>query len=244
MKVGALIICLVLLILYYAAFRGLRRGFARSSSVFPSTSASTRAFQFLFGITIWMFIIGALSWKGIFRDFQAMPPRLMAAVIPSLMLVFGLMMSKKFNRLIAVIPLQWLIGIQAFRILMELFIWLGFRDGFIPEQMTFHGLNYDILIGISAIIMLLVGFKNRAPRKALLIVWNILGLITLSIITVVSITSTPSPLRQFMNEPANTFIAEIPFIWIAAFIIPFALLVHLMALKKLIKPELADCLDC
>jgi len=37
-----------------------------------------------------------------------------------------------------------------------------------------------------------------------------------------------------MNEPANTMIAHLPFIWLPAFVVPVAYFLHIVSLKQLL----------
>jgi len=43
----------------------------------------------------------------------------------------------------------------------------------------------------------------------------------------------PTPLRAFANEPASTFAASWPWVWLPAFLVPAALFGHLLAFRKL-----------
>ena len=116
---------------------------------------------------------------------------------------------------------------------MELVLWLGYLGGFIPFQMTFEGLNFDILVGITAVMAGFVFFGKGRYRHFEAIIWNISGITLLLNVFLIAILSTPSPLRVFMNEPANQFIAHFPYIWIPGFIVPFALGTHLFSIKQL-----------
>lgn len=37
-----------------------------------------------------------------------------------------------------------LIGFQGFRVFVEVFLWMGYNDGFVPVQMTWEGRNLDL----------------------------------------------------------------------------------------------------
>jgi hypothetical protein len=52
-------------------------------------------------------------------------------------------------------------------------------------------------------------------------------------IVVIAILSMPTPLRHFHNEPANTFIAYFPYIWLPAFLVQVALFGHLLVFRWL-----------
>ena len=117
---------------------------------------------------------------------------------------------------------------------MEFILWLLFRYRVIPVQMTFAGGNYDIIIGLTAPVVAYYCFNRRiwSPKAAL--VWNFIGLGMLLYIMVVSILSTPYSFRYFMNEPANTLPFHFPFVWLPGVVVPFAMLLHLLSIRRLI----------
>ena len=117
---------------------------------------------------------------------------------------------------------------------MELLLWLGFLGGFIPVQMTFEWLNYDIIVGITAIMASYVFFFKGRIRKPEAILWNSFGIILLINVPIIGILSAPSPIQVFLNLPDSSFVFNVPFIWIPGFIVPFALAMHLFSLKQLL----------
>ena len=117
---------------------------------------------------------------------------------------------------------------------MEIFLWLGFIVGFVPPQMTFEWLNFDIIVGITALMGGYTFFGRRRYRRFEAILWNFFGIVLLINIVLIALLSAPFPFRVFMNEPVNTFVAYFPFIWIPGFIVPFAFAMHLFSLKQLI----------
>jgi hypothetical protein len=123
---------------------------------------------------------------------------------------------------------------QSFRVLMELILWLAFLDNIIPIQMTFEGLNYDILVGLTAPVVAYFCFTRKIWPRSVAIVWNFFGLGLLLNIVVISVLSAPVPFRMFMNEPANTFVAGVPFVWLPAFVVPMAYWMHILSIKQLI----------
>jgi hypothetical protein len=185
-------------------------------------------------LLLWLGLLSILTVIGFFRDFLALPPRIAFALGPPVVFVLYLLFSKKTGQLLAVTPMASLIYLQSFRIIVELILWLLFHQHAIPEQMTFEGRNWDILTGISAPIVAYLYSKGSITRKAL-IIWNVIGLLLLFNIVTIALLSTPSPMRVFMNDPANTIIAKFPFIWLPGFIVPLALLLHVMSLKQLLK---------
>jgi len=112
---------------------------------------------------------------------------------------------------------------------------MGMLANFVPFQMTFTGFNYDIIVGITAILGGMVFFGKGRLRRFEAIIWNIFGILLLLFIVGISAVSAPGPLQIFTNEPANRMIAFVPFIWLPGFVVPFALAMHLFSLKQLLR---------
>ena len=228
---GQIVIILLVSGLVYSIFRGL--DYALRKLRVRSFKREELIRAFMLSIVLWLAILATLSYLGFFRNFQSLPPRFLVAIIPPVILIISLLFSRLFKFILLVLPFRWLVYIQAFRILMELFLWLGYQGGYVPPQMTFEWLNFDIMLGITALMAGYVFFGHGRYHRSEAIIWNIFGIVLLLNIVVISLLSTPSPYQVFSIEPANRFIAEIPFIWIPGFIVPFALAMHLFSLKQL-----------
>ncbi len=182
---------------------------------------------------IWLAFLAWLSAIGFFANFDAMPPYFLIAILPPFLLVFYLTFSKSFANVLRVIPPAWLVYVQAFRIIVELILWLCYKLGLIPFQMTFEGFNYDIIVGITALIAGYVFFLKGRYRRLEIFIWNLFGIALLLNIVLISILSAPTPFRVFLNEPANTLFVHFPFIWLPGLIVPFALAMHLFSIRQL-----------
>lgn len=119
--------------------------------------------------------------------------------------------------------------------LVELFIWWAYLDGEIPVQMTFEGRNFDILVGVTAPLVASLWLKANHERPVLVIVWNILGLLILLNIVVIALLSAPTPMRYFTNDPANTIVADFPWVLLPGVLVVLAVALHLLSLKQMIR---------
>lgn len=183
-------------------------------------------------IVLWLVLTGILAGAGFFNDFLSLPPHFAVAILPPLLVIL-LASLRPVRAFIRKAPVSWLIYIQAFRVLVEWMLYQLHGIGVVPEQMTFEGLNFDIITGLTA---LPVGWlASRGGRGAVKVaqIWNAVGLALVVTVMVVSILSAPTPFRLFTDGPANTFIAHFPFIWLPAFAVPSALLLHLWSLGQL-----------
>lgn len=185
------------------------------------------------GVVTWLTLLTVLAQAGFFAHFEALPPRFAFAVLPPVLFILLLAGSGRVSRLLAALPASWLVGPQVFRVAVEVVLWLLFLEQRVPVQMTFEGLNYDMLTGLTAPLVALYMARNPGRKKVVGVAWNILGLALLINIVTIAILSTPTPFRFFMNEPANAIVADWPFIWLPGFVVPMAFLLHVFSLKQL-----------
>ena len=168
-----------------------------------------------------------------FHDYNAMPPRLLIAPLICFIAIGVLASSNSFAGFLKKVPLHWLIYIQSFRIVMELILYHLAESGIIHERMTFKGMNFDIVAGISTLAVGWMVVKNKISRNALL-TWNVacIGLL-LNIIGIAAL-STPYPFSIFKDAPVNTVIFYYPFIWLPGFVAPYALAMHVFTIRKIV----------
>lgn len=180
----------------------------------------------------WLAITGALASSGVLGHFDQMPPPIMVLVAITVTLTTTFALSKLGGRVATGLPLAALIGFQAFRLPLEMILHQLSVDRVLPVQMTYYGMNYDILTGITAIPMAMWAAYGRVPR-IIVRLWNIFGLTLLLVIVAIAIASAPLPFRVFMNDPANTIIATLPFVWLPTVLVQAAWVGHLLVFRRL-----------
>jgi hypothetical protein len=186
----------------------------------------------------WFLLTGTLALRGFFSDFAALPPHLLfALLLPAIAFAIFSFTSKSLPNTLHQNPVTWLIGFQAFRIIVELILWRGYKAGVIPIQMTFEGRNLDILIGLTAPFAAWI--YQRARSATFAIVWNIAGLASVLNIAIVAILSMPTPLRHFMNDPPNTLLAQFPFIYLPAVLVPCGYIAHFLSIRQILQRRTA-----
>lgn len=190
--------------------------------------------QFIFmGFVLWLLLTAVLSIGGYYSNFRYLPPRIfLFGLLPPLIITLVLCFSKSFLNILQRIPPHWLIKVQAFRIIMELMLWLAFLGDVFPFQMTFLGFNMDIIAGITAVFAGRIFFRKGRFLKPETVIWNVFGMLLLVNIVFVTVVSTPATFRIFMNEPSSAMIAAFPFIWIPTFIVPYALAMHIFSIRQ------------
>jgi len=191
--------------------------------------------NFILVVCIWIGVLSTLSVSGFLSDFSTVPPRVFIVLAVPLIALFLLLKYGKLSRLLEAVPPRWLIHIQFFRFFVEVLLWLLFLDNLLPIQMTLEGRNWDIIAGITAPIIAIACFSGGRFNRKLAIAWNFLGLILLANIVVIAILSFPTPFRVFMNEPANTIVAQFPIVFLPGILVPIAYYMHIFSLKQLLR---------
>lgn len=197
--------------------------------------ARRRALLAVVVASAWLAATAAFAFSGALRDFDARPPRLALIVAPPLLACLILTLTSAGRRLATGLPAALLIGFQAFRVPVELILHRLHGEGVLPVQMTFEGRNLDIATGLTAIPVAWLALRGRLPRWAF-VLWNVAGLALLANIMVIATLSTPYSFRRFLEGPANEAVFSWPFVWLPAFVVPAALLGHLLALRKAAEP--------
>jgi hypothetical protein len=126
--------------------------------------------------------------------------------------------------------LKWLVGFQSFRIVVEVMLHQAVQEGVAHPTMTWTGTNFDILPGISA--LLLCPFAGRVKPRNLQI-WNVAMAVVLIFTVVTAILSGPTPFRLIGGDPPNVFVARWPFVWLPGVLVTSAWLGHVVLFRRL-----------
>ncbi|MEO9967879.1 MAG: hypothetical protein ABJF11_18955 [Reichenbachiella sp.] len=182
---------------------------------------------------VWIFILSILALYGMFLDFEAMPPPLLYVILPPLAAII-IAVSKKQSRVYLMnIPITTLTYLHIVRVPVEIVLWWLAGSQLLPYLLTFEGINYDILSGISApfVAIFMVGLRSKSRIGAIL--WNIIALGLLVNVVGHAILSTPTPFQLFAFDTPNIAVFHFPFVLLPGFVVPAVLFSHLVSLIKL-----------
>jgi hypothetical protein len=179
----------------------------------------------------WIGIVLAVSVAGVFARWEARPPALpfLAAAI----IVLGVVFSRSTfgDRLARSLPLAYLVLFQSFRFPLELLMHRAYTEGVMPVQMSYSGRNFDIVTGVTGLVLGLAMLKWRVPR-AVVWVWNAMGLLLL--INIVGVALLSAPMFQFFGpDRLNTFVAYPPYVLLPAVMVLAAWAGHLVVFRAL-----------
>lgn len=189
----------------------------------------------IFSLIGWAAFVAVWSLSGMLSNFSLFPLNMGPILaIPLLISIGFTFFSKTFSEVLSHIPQHRLAYLQSFRIFVEILIWMLFVDNLLPIQMTFEGRNFDVISGITGIIVGYLSSQGKLSRTVL-IIWNIVCLALLINIVTIAVLSMPVPFRVFMNEPSNTIVGQFPISLLPAMLVPLAYILHFFSLQKLFK---------
>jgi small-conductance mechanosensitive channel len=135
------------------------------------------------------------------------------------------------DRLARGLPLALLVGFQGFRLPLELAMHRAYSEGLMPIQMSYSGRNFDVISGITAIVLGIALSVTSVPRR-LIQAWNLLGLILLFNILGVAIASTPM-FAYFGPDRLNVWVMWMPYTLLPAVRVLAAWAGHLIVWRAL-----------
>jgi hypothetical protein len=104
-----------------------------------------------------------------------------------------------------------------------------YQAGITPIDLTFEGINYDIIIGLTAPVIGSLAFSQKMLTKEIVLGWNAIGtlLLLISIIVVLlEVQSNPISALQFQ---------QLPYLLLLGFLMPLSLFAHALSSYRILK---------
>ena len=180
---------------------------------------------------LWMVGTWVAAEAGAFQDWTQNPPPFAILLVSIMTLAFAITYSGLGRRIAKHIPLWILVGIQGFRLPLELAMHEMYERGIMPGEMSYSGRNFDIVTGVTAIVVAAL-VKMRVGGRWLVIAWNVIGLALLINVVTVAILATPR-FHYFGLDRLNTWVTYVPFVWLPAVMVLAALAGHLIIFRAL-----------
>jgi hypothetical protein len=181
-------------------------------------------------VSIWISYVFVMSESGVL-DVFTLPPRVpIFFVIPMVIGIIFVTSRSWFKQALRQTSVASLLHVQSFRILVELLIYGAALNGIFPKRATFEGLNFDIVVGVTSLIIGFLLQRNLIGKRTVL-AWNFLSLGIL-IVTVYSFIST----YYFTDYPytvGNFQFVKMPYVLLASVLLPVAVFFHVASIRQL-----------
>ena len=208
-------------------------------AVRKSPAGDATATWILVILTAWLILQAAITLGGFYStDTRSLPPRFIFLVIPPLLTILLLFLTRKGKVFIDGLPQSTMTFLHIVRIPVELVLYWLFLNKAVPELMTFTGRNFDILAGITAPFVAYYGLKQQQLGRKTLLTWNLIALGLLFNIVIHAVLSAPFALQRLAFDQPNIAVLYFPFSWLPGFIVPLVLFSHLVSIRQLTRQDI------
>jgi hypothetical protein len=184
-------------------------------------------------LAVWLAFSGVLAARGVLMDFTSLPPRIAVVVLPPILLALAIGFGAA-DGLVRVLPPRWPVAAQTFRVGVEILLAQLASAGLIAEMMSWRGANFDVLTGLTAPLAAWLAFRGGRFARGWMAAWNVGGLALLVNVVARGLLSAPTPFRMIVTDPPNTVVARFPVVWLPAFLVATAFVLHVVSLRQVV----------
>ena len=182
--------------------------------------------RLLLYFVVWQIAVGTIAALNIFKDYPKLFPIAIFGTVILAIILFRRIDKRSVNTSI-------LLLIHILRIPVELLLYQLYLQQKIPLLMTYKGWNFDILIGLSALIILILLKVSSVKLTSIVFkIWNIIGIFFLTAIVILAILSAPLPIQQLAFDQPNIALIEFPYCFLPSCIVPIVFITHFCLLGK------------
>jgi hypothetical protein len=194
---------------------------------------SSGATRVLVVLALWFFVAIGLGLSGALGGRDQPPIGLAAAItIPLLAFAVDGWLGAPLFRKVLDLPLPALIAVQTYRI-GGVFFLVAWAQGALPAAFALPAGLGDVAIGLLAPFVAAAVSQRTPGHRFWATAWNVAGLADLVIALFLGVTHTDSPLGIFATHPTTDALGRYPFSLIPTFLVPIAVILHALALRRL-----------
>jgi hypothetical protein len=181
----------------------------------------------------WFAIAVALALAGVYSSATSRIPTIQFGIaIPILIGCLMIWRWPAVSRLIDAVPRHWVIAIQFYRVEGLTFLVL-FAAGLLPGLFALPAGLGDVAVGLLAAAIGIGAARGRPLNPRTVLRWNLLGIADLIVALSTGFLTAPSAFQMFAFERPNVLISTFPLVLIPTFLVPLAILLHIISLIQL-----------
>ena len=197
--------------------------------------ASNKNVTLVIIIAVWMIFQSLIAATGFFAVVNTIPPRLMILLILPLIGILALFFTRRGKCFIDSFDIKKLTFLHSVRIAIEVVLFWLFINKTMPQLMTFEGRNFDLLSGVTALLVYYFGFVKTKLGAKQILAWNFICLAILLFTVSNAILSAPTPFQKFAFDQPTIAVLYFPFVWLPGIVVPVVILSHLIAIRALMR---------
>jgi hypothetical protein len=180
----------------------------------------------------WFVLAVVLAMLGVYSAASRIPTIQFGIVIPILLGCFMIWRWPAVSRLIGAVPRHWVIAIQFYRVEGVTFLAL-YAAHRLPGLFALPAGVGDVAVGLAAAAIGIGAVGGRQLRATTVLRWNLLGIADLSVAITTAFLTAPSAFQVFAFDNPNELISMYPLVLIPTFLVPLAILLHVISLIQL-----------
>jgi hypothetical protein len=214
-----------------AAVVGVSRALQRSNWSDRDRRRAVRTVAFL--LAGWFALAVTLAIVGVYSAAASRIPTIQFGIVIPILLG-GLMIWRwpAVSALIDAVPRQWVIAIQFYRVEGVTFLVL-FAAHLLPGLFAIPAGVGDVFVGMAAAGIGFGAIGRRPLRASTVLRWNLLGIADLVVAITTGFLTSPSSFQMFAFDRPNELISVFPLVLIPTFLVPLAILLHMISLIQL-----------
>ena len=217
---------------------GLRRALRRAA--WPAKERA-KAFWGLSAIIVGWFIVAVVtSLAGSYGAAARRVPTIQyGLLIPILVGLLLFWQWPLLRRVLAIVPNDWIVGIQFYRTLGVSFLIL-YAVGRLPGLFALPAGLGDVSVGLLAPLVASAYARSSDGTARRVRLWNLLGIADLVIAVTTGFLTSPSPLQLAAFDLPNVLITIFPLVLIPVYMVPLSVLLHFASLHQLRHAEIKN----
>jgi hypothetical protein len=160
------------------------------------------------------------------------PTILFGLLIPLAVAGIALWQSESIARLVAAIPLHWLVAAQVYRVAGGIFLVL-WADGRLPWQFALPAGIGDVVTGILAVVVAAQLARNAIGAYRATYAWCLFGIADLVVAIAMGAMTSPGQAHLLAFDTPNLLMTAYPLVMVPTFAVPLALMLHGLVLWRL-----------
>jgi hypothetical protein len=136
------------------------------------------------------------------------------------------------SRLIDAIPRPWVIAVQFYRVEGVTFL-IPYASHRLPGLFALPAGLGDVAVGLAAAVIGIRASAGRPIDSRTVLRWNLLGIADLVVAVTTGFLTAASPFQRFALDRPNELIGSFPLALIPTFLVPLAILLHIVSLIQL-----------
>jgi len=187
----------------------------------------------VFMLVLWFLLVAGGSVLGVFQGNPSRPPLTLgtAVILPVIVFVSAWSGSARFQRFILSLDIRATAFAQIGRIFGGVFLIL-YAQGVLPGIFALPAGLGDVAIGLTAPFIAWMLVSRTRVRLVMLALWNVLGLLDLILAVSLGILTSQSTLGILAGATTSAAVVTFPLSLIPTFLVPFYLMLHLIALDQ------------